>query len=104
MAVSRSCLGTSIGVMTSHAGAASAPVAPRENVVASNTAGVAQCNATTQANTMDIAVTASCTPIKSPRESTMSASTPAGKVIRNIGNVVATWTAETIIGSGWEER
>ena len=30
----------------------------------------------------------------------MSASTPAGKVIRNIGSVVATWTAETIIGSG----
>ena len=30
----------------------------------------------------------------------MSVSTPAGKVKRNIGSVVATWTAETIIGSG----
>ena len=30
----------------------------------------------------------------------MSVRAPAGKVIRNIGNVVATWTAETIIGSG----
>src|SRR5271166_2655856 len=98
--LSRSRFGTSIGVMTSHAGAASAPVAPRENVVASNTAGVAQCKVTMDANTMDIAVTASCTPIRSPRESTMSASTPAGNVIRNIGSVVATWTAETIIGSG----
>src|ERR1700727_2086826 len=49
MALSRSCFGTSIGVITSHAGAASAP---------------------------------------------------AGKVRRNIGSVVATWTADTIIGSG----
>jgi hypothetical protein len=30
----------------------------------------------------------------------MSVSTPAGSVNRNIGSVVATWTAETIIGSG----
>ena len=30
----------------------------------------------------------------------MSASAPAGSVSRNIGSVVATWTAETIIGSG----
>src|SRR5271155_2639615 len=99
-ALSRSCLGTSIGVMKSHAGAASAPVAPRKNVVASSTLGVAQCKVTTAAKTIDIAVTESCEPISSLRESTMSVRAPAGKVIRNIGSVVATWTAETIIGSG----
>src|SRR5271170_4136878 len=100
MALSRSCLGTSIGVITSHAGAASAPVAPRQKVVASNTAGVARCNVTIAAKTMDIAVTASCAPIKSLRASMMSVSAPAGRVKRNIGSVVATWTAETILGSG----
>ena len=30
----------------------------------------------------------------------MSASAPAGTVSRNNGSMVATWTAETIIGSG----
>jgi hypothetical protein len=30
----------------------------------------------------------------------MSVSAPAGRVRRNIGSVVATWTADTIIGSG----
>ena len=30
----------------------------------------------------------------------MSASAPAGKVSRNIGNIVATCTADTMIGSG----
>ena len=30
----------------------------------------------------------------------MSASAPAGRVSKNIGNVVAIWTADTIIGSG----
>src|SRR5271156_4228987 len=100
MAVSRSCLGTSIGVMTSHAGAASAPVAPRQSVVASNTAGVARCNVTTAAKTTAIAVTAIWAPISIRRASMMSVSAPAGSVKRNIGSVVATWTADTIIGSG----
>ena len=100
MALSRSCFGTSIGVMTSHAGAASAPVAPRQNVVASNTAGVARCNVTTAAKTTEIAVTASCAPIRSLRASMMSVSAPAGSVRRNIGSVVATCTADTILGSG----
>ena len=40
MALSRSRLCTSIGVMTSHAGAASAPLPPKRNVVASSTVGV----------------------------------------------------------------
>ncbi len=58
MALSRSFFGASIGVMTSHAGAASAPLPPKRNVVASSTAGVAQCIVTTVAKTIDIAVTA----------------------------------------------
>ena len=86
--------------MTSHAGAASAPLPPRQNVVASTTAGVAQCIVTTAAKTIDIAVTAIWAPISMRRASMMSVSAPAGKVKRNIGSVVATWTADTIIGSG----
>src|SRR5262249_4933986 len=41
-----------------------------------------------------------CAAISSLRGSTMSESAPAGKVSKNSGRVVATWTAETIIGSG----
>ena len=100
MALSRSRFGTSIGVMTSHAGAASAPLPPRQKAVASSTAGVAQCMVTTAAKTIDIAVTAICAPISIRRASMMSVSAPAGRVRRNIGSVVATWTADTIIGSG----
>ena len=59
-----------------------------------------RCIATTTAKTIDIAVTASCAPISSRRASMMSVSAPAGRVRRNIGSVVATWTADTIIGSG----
>src|SRR5271168_3855514 len=100
IALSRSCFGTSIGVMTSHAGAARAPLPPRQNAVASSTAGVAQCIATIVAKTIDIAVTAICAPISILRASMMSVSAPAGRVRRNIGRVVATCTADTIIGSG----
>src|SRR3984957_7074628 len=100
MALSRSRFGTSIGVMTSHAGAASAPLPPRQNVVASSTAGVAQCIVTRTAKTIDTAVTAIWAPISIRRASMMSVSAPAGRVRRNIGSVVATWTADTIIGSG----
>src|SRR5277367_5257585 len=100
MALSRSFFGTSIGVMTSHAGAASAPLPPKRNVVASSTAGVAQCIVTIAAKTIDIAVTAIWAPISIRRASIMSVIAPAGRVKRNIGSVVATWTADTIIGSG----
>src|ERR1700722_10939750 len=100
IALSRSCFGTSIGVMTSHAGAARAPLPPRQNAVASSTAGVAQCIATIVAKTIDIAVTAICAPISILRASMMSVSAPAGRGRRNIGRGVATWTADTIIGSG----
>src|SRR6478609_4790427 len=100
MALSRSRFATSIGVMTSHAGAASAPLPPRQNVVKSTTAGVAKCIVTTAAKTIDIAVTAIWAPISMRRASMMSVSAPAGSVRRNIGKVVATWTADTIMGSG----
>ena len=56
--------------------------------------------ATSAANTIDTTVTASCAPISILRASMMSVSAPAGRVRRNIGRVVAIWTAETIIGSG----
>src|SRR5277367_2587908 len=100
IALSSSCFGTSIGVMTNHAGAARAPLPPRQNAVASSTAGVAKCIATIVAKTIDIAVTAICAPISILRASMMSVSAPAGRVRRNIGRVVATCTADTIIGSG----
>ena len=100
MALSSSSLETIIGVMSSHAGAASAPKAPRLKVVARRIAGVAKCRETTAANAAPIAVTANWAPRRRRRASTMSASAPAGRVRRNIGNVVATWTADTIIGSG----
>src|SRR5262245_9653417 len=38
--------------------------------------------------------------MRSFRRSTISASAPAGSANRNIGKVVATWTSETISGSG----
>src|ERR1700692_2434972 len=100
MALSRSRLCTSIGVMTSHAGAASAPLPPKRNVVASSTVGVAQCIVTIAAKTIDIAVTETWAPISIRRASMMSVIAPAGSVSRNIGSVVATGTADTIIGSG----
>src|ERR1700734_2658346 len=100
IALSRSCFGTSIGVMTSHAGAARAPLPPRQNAVASTTVGVAQCIVTMAAKAIEIAVTAICAPINMRRASMMSVNAPAGRVSRNIGKVVATCTADTIIGSG----
>src|SRR3984885_8649427 len=100
IALSRSCFGTSIGVMTSHAGAARAPLPPRQNAVASTTVGVAQCIVTMAAKAIEIAVTAICAPINMRRASMMSVNAPAGRVSRNIGKVVTTCTADTIIGSG----
>ena len=50
MALSSSFLGTSMGVMICHAGAASAPAAPSRNVVASSADGVSQWAETRTAN------------------------------------------------------
>ena len=87
--------------MSSQVGAASAPPAPKRKVVVSSTQGVAKCNVTTTANTADTIATKTSAPMSSLRASKMSASTPAGSVSRNIGSMVATWTADTIIGSGF---
>ncbi len=100
IALSRSRLGTRIGVISSHAGAAIAPPTPSRKVVDRRIVGVAQCNETMAAKTTEIAITATWAPISRRRESTRSASAPAGKVSRNNGSQVATWTADTIIGSG----
>ena len=86
--------------MICHAGAASAPAAPSRNEVASSAGVEAQPRATVPAKTAPTATTPTCAAIRRRRGSTTSASAPAGRVNRNIGAIVATWTAETISGSG----
>ena len=39
--------------------------------------------------------------IRNRRASTMSAKAPAGTVQRNIGKLLATWTSDTALGSGF---
>ena len=86
--------------MRSHAGAASAPPMPIRNVVASSESGLASPAETAAAKAIETTATAAPATIRSRRGSTTSLSAPAGKVRRNIGSVVATWTAETRIGLG----
>src|SRR5574337_638428 len=95
-----SLVGASMGVMSSQAGAARAPHAPSRNVVVKRTNGVVTCSATIDANATEMTRTANWAPMSIRRASTMSVRTPAGSVRRNIGRVVATCTADTIIGSG----
>ena len=90
IALSRSALGTSIGVISSQAGAASAPPTPSRKVVARRIVGVAQWSETMAANVTEMRITAAWASINSPRASTRSASAPAGKVRRKNGSVVAT--------------
>ena len=101
MALSRSSFGTNIGVIRSQAGAAIAPPAPSTKVVIRSVQGSAILKLTTKAKTTDTTATNACDPISSRRASKISASTPAGSVSRNIGSMVATCTADTIIGSGF---
>ena len=89
-----------MGVMICHAGAASAPAAPSRNVVASSADGVSQWAETRTAKATPTATTPTCATIRSRRGSATSASAPAGTVKRNIGAMVATWTADTINGFG----
>ena len=93
-------MGTSFGVTSCQTGAASAPPTPSANVVEQRSSGVASPRLTITAKAIEIAATAPCAPISRRRESTRSASAPAGTVRRNIGAMVATCTADTIIGSG----
>ncbi len=86
--------------MSSHAGAASAPLAPIRNDVASSEVGPANPADTAAANATEIATAMVCVRIRSRRGSTTSVSAPAGKVRRKSGRVVATWTAETSLGLG----
>ena len=60
------------------------------------TYNLARAIGTTTAKAIEIAATAIWVPIKNLRGSITSASAPAGAVSRNIGSVVATWTAETM--------
>src|SRR6202034_2403827 len=100
MALSSSVLRTRTLLMSSHAGAASAPVAPIRNDVASSEVGPANPADTAAANATEIATAIVCVRIRSRRGSTTSVSVPAGKVRRKSGKVVATWTAETSLGLG----
>ena len=100
IALSSADLGTSIGVMRSHAGAASAPPMPSKNDVARSEVGLSIPTETAAAKGIEIVTIAACAAIRSRRGSTTSLSAPAGRVKRNIGKVVATWTAETIRGLG----
>ena len=93
---------TSIGVTDNDAGAASAPAAPRAKVVARRATGVARRKETTVGKRhgdradrdLRAKQQAACVEVNG------SARAPAGKVSRNIGNEVAIWTADTIIGLG----
>src|SRR5271166_107120 len=100
IALASSALVTSIGVMICHAGAASAPAAPSRNVVVRSAGAVSRCRETTTAKATPTATTADWATIRRRRGSTTSASAPAGIVSRNIGAMVATWTADTISGFG----
>ena len=62
--------------------------------------GVAKFSVTTAAKATPTATTPTWATISSRRGSATSASAPAGIVSRNIGSVVATWTADTTSGFG----
>src|SRR5260370_19305164 len=63
IALSRSGLGTSIGVISNQAGAASAPPTPREKLVRRSGVGVAKCSETRTAKPTELATTAVLAPI-----------------------------------------
>src|SRR5271154_4973289 len=86
--------------MRSHAGAVSAPPTPSRNDVPSREAGLTSLAETTAANAIEIATITDWAAIRSRRGSTTSVSAPAGRVKRKNGRVVATCTAETILGLG----
>ena len=98
VALSRSCLGTSIGIVAPHAGEVRAPPTPSRNVVASRSEGVARFRETRPAKTTDTARIATSTAISRRRESMTSAKAPEGRVNRNNGRLTATCTRDTVIG------
>src|SRR5580700_1319535 len=98
VALSRSCLGTSIGIVAPHAGEVRAPPTPSRNVVASKSEGVARFRETRPAKTTETARIATSTAINRRRESMTSAKAPEGRVNRNNGRLTATCTRDTVIG------
>src|ERR1700677_387501 len=98
-ACAKSRRGTSSGEIETQAGACSAPPTPNRNVAARSELGVAKCNETKAANSIETKATPTPTPNNRRRGSTMSVSAPAGNVNRNNGRLVATWTSETTLGS-----
>src|SRR5271170_5676657 len=98
VALSRSCLGTSIGIVAPQAGEVSAPPTPSRNVVASRSEGVESFRETRPAKATDTARIATSTAISRRRESMTSAKAPEGRVNRNNGRLTATCTRDTVIG------
>src|SRR5258705_4847908 len=96
----RSWRGTSCGTIDCQAGAASAPPAPIRKVKISKLIGVTRSRTTSAAKTALTAVVATSTPIRKRRRSMMSASAPAGSANTNTGRLAATWTSDTMSGSG----
>ena len=96
----RSCLGTSCGTIVCQAGTVSAPAAPMRKVNSNRLTGVASPNETIPAYRAERTVKMISATMRNLRLSTMSAIAPAGNANRNIGRVVATWTIDTMNGSG----
>src|ERR1700752_716941 len=63
-------------------------------------AGLIRSNHTSTALIAATTVVTISEPIRKRRLSTISASAPAGRANRNIGRLLATWTRETVSGSG----
>src|SRR6202453_4898374 len=99
IACAKSRRGTSSGEIETQAGAESAPPTPNRNVAARSELGVAKCNDTKAANSVETRATPTPTTNNRRRGSTMSVSAPAGSVNRNNGRLVATWTSEKTLGS-----
>ena len=81
-------------------GAVSALPTPIRKVNNNRLPGVARPGQTIAAKAAAVAVVRNSATIRNLRLSTMSAKAPAGSANRNIGNVVATCTIDTMNGSG----
>ena len=98
-AASRSCAAPAIGVSAAQAGAATDQAALSTKVSASSAAGVARSSDTTAAKPTMMTVMSVSSTSRNRRGSTMSTSTPAGRVKMNIGRKAATCTSDTARGS-----
>ena len=96
----KSAFGTSCGTTACHAGEVNVLATLVRKVNSRRLNGVARLNQTIAANIVDVIVMLDSPTIRNKRLSIMSARAPAGIAKRNIGNVVATCTSDTISGSG----